>query len=63
MEEIKNLNIRVHNYLEEIGFEKLIKVHSTNNRYRIMTMNVAESMNAVIKSTRELPITTLLEYL
>ena len=61
--EIKNLDIRVHNYLKEIGFEKWTKVHSTNNRYRTMTTNVAESMNAVIKSARELPITTLLEYL
>ena len=63
MEEIKNLDIRVHNYLKEIGFEKWTKVHSTNNRYRTMTTNVAESMNAVIKSARELPITTLLECL
>ena len=61
--EIKKLDIRVHKYLEDIGYDKWTKLHSTSKRYRTMTTNIAESMNAAIKSARELPITTLLEYL
>ena len=61
--EIKKLDIRVHKYLEDIGYDKWTKLHSTSKRYRTMTTNIAESMNAAINSARELPITTLLEYL
>ena len=61
--EIKKLDIRVHKYLEDIGYDKWTKLHSTNKRYRIMTTKIAESMNVAIKSVRELQITTLLEYL
>ena len=63
MSEIRNINERVHQYLQDIGLDKRTKVHSMNNRFRMMTSNIAESLNSTIKNARELPITTLLEYL
>ena len=36
---------------------------SNNNRYSAMTSNIAESLNAVIKKAKDLPITALLQYL
>ena len=63
MIKIKKLDQRLHQYLEDIGYENWTKVHSANNRYRIMTTNIAESINGIIKFVRELPIITLLEYL
>lgn len=32
--------------------------HAPSRRYNIMTMNISESMNAVLVKVRELPITT-----
>ena len=63
MSEIRKIDERVYQYLQDIGFEKWTKVHSANNRFRMMTSNIAESLNSAIKNARELPITTLLEYL
>ncbi|XP_050238391.2 uncharacterized protein LOC126687879 [Mercurialis annua] len=42
--------------------EDLHKI-SLSNGYWTMTSNIAESFNAAIKSARELPVATLLEYL
>ncbi|XP_074350442.1 uncharacterized protein LOC141689848 [Apium graveolens] len=63
MNELEKVNKRVQLYLQEIGYEKWAKVYSTNNRYSNMTSNVAESLNSVITSIRELPIYTMLESL
>nr|XP_017245417.1 PREDICTED: uncharacterized protein LOC108217078 [Daucus carota subsp. sativus] len=63
MKELEKVDNRVQLFLEEIGYEKWSKVHSTNNRYSNMTSNVAESLNSVIISIRELPICTMLESL
>ena len=61
--EIEKLDVRVKNYLETNGYQKWARVHSVNNRYHVMTSNIAESINATIKCARELSVTTLLEYL
>ncbi|XP_074322076.1 uncharacterized protein LOC141659199 [Apium graveolens] len=63
MEELEKVDKRVQLYLQEIGYKKWAKVYSTNNRYSNMTSNVAESLNFVITSIRELPICTMLESL
>ena len=63
MSEIRKIDERVHQYLQDIGLEKWTKVYSMNNKFRMMTSNIAESLNSAIKNARELPITTLLEYL
>ena len=61
--EIEKLDVRVKNYLETNGYQKWARVHSVNNRYHVMTSNIAESINAIIKCARELLLSTLLEYL
>ena len=63
MLDIEKIDARVYEYLNNIGYEKWMKVHSQNNRYRTMTSNIVESLNSVIKYERELPVTTLPEYL
>ena len=63
MLDIEKIDARVYEYLNNIGHEKWTKVHSQNNRFRTMTSNIAESLNSAIKYARELPVTTLLEYL
>ncbi|XP_050217696.1 protein FAR1-RELATED SEQUENCE 5-like [Mercurialis annua] len=63
MGELDSINVGIRPYLDDIGFETWARAHSTDNRYSTMTSNIAESINAAIKSVRELPIATLLEYL
>lgn len=63
MKELEKVDKRVQLFLEQVGYEKWAKVYSTNNRYSNMTSNVAESLNSVITSIRELPICTMLESL
>ena len=63
MSEIRKIDERVYQYLQDIGFDKWTRVHSANNRFRMMTSNIIASLNSAIKNVRELRITTLLEYL
>ncbi|KAK1395260.1 hypothetical protein POM88_014316 [Heracleum sosnowskyi] len=63
MKELEKVDKRVQVYLEDVGYEKWVKVYSGNNRYSNMTSNVAESLNSVTMSIRELPICTMLESL
>ncbi|XP_075075274.1 uncharacterized protein LOC142162670 [Nicotiana tabacum] len=42
---------------------KWFRVHATVNRTWTITLNIAESLNAVTKDARELPIVELLEYM
>ncbi|CAE6108126.1 unnamed protein product [Arabidopsis arenosa] len=46
-----------------IGLEHWTRSHCYGDRYNIMTSNVAESLNAVLKEARELPIVSTLEYI
>ncbi|KAK1398282.1 SWIM-type domain-containing protein [Heracleum sosnowskyi] len=61
MKELEKVDKTVQVYLEDVGYEKWAKVYSGNNRYSNMTSNVAESLNSVTMSIRELPICTMLE--
>nr|XP_009764001.1 PREDICTED: uncharacterized protein LOC104215801 [Nicotiana sylvestris] len=54
---------RVKSYLYDIGYHRWSRVHATVNRTWTMTSNIAESLNAVTKDARELPIFDLLEYM
>ncbi|KAK1381903.1 SWIM-type domain-containing protein [Heracleum sosnowskyi] len=63
MKELDKVDRRVQLFLQEVGYEKWAKVYSLNNRYSNMTSNVAESLNSVTMSIRELPICTMLESL
>lgn len=50
-------------YLRSIGFHHWTRSHCFGERYNIMTSNVAESLNAVLKEARELPIVSTIEYI
>ncbi|XP_033143358.1 uncharacterized protein LOC117132665 [Brassica rapa] len=48
-------------YLEESDFRKWARSYAPANRYNIMTTNIAESLNSMLRMPRELPIISLLE--
>ncbi|KAG7584249.1 Zinc finger SWIM-type [Arabidopsis suecica] len=62
-EEIERASPGCAEYLMVIGLEHWTRSHCYGQRYNIMTSNVAESLNAVLKEARELPIVTTLEYI
>ncbi|XP_022032921.1 uncharacterized protein LOC110934032 [Helianthus annuus] len=53
---------RLRNTLTTIGFEKWSRAHCPVKRYHYMTSNSAESMNALSKHSRKLPVTQLIEF-
>ncbi|XP_019261113.1 PREDICTED: uncharacterized protein LOC109239060 [Nicotiana attenuata] len=63
MSKIEEIDPRVKAYLYDIGYHRWSRVHATVNRTWTMTSNIAESLNAVTKYARELPIVELLEYM
>ncbi|XP_019232191.1 PREDICTED: uncharacterized protein LOC109212917 [Nicotiana attenuata] len=63
MSKIEEIDPRVKAYLYDIGYRRWSPVHATVNRTWTMTSNIAESLNAVTKYARELPIVELLEYM
>ncbi|XP_009604272.1 uncharacterized protein [Nicotiana tomentosiformis] len=63
MSKIEEIDTRVKAYLYDIGYDKWFRVHATVNRMWTMISNIAESLNAVTKDAKELPIVELLEYI
>ncbi|XP_009777110.1 protein FAR1-RELATED SEQUENCE 3-like [Nicotiana sylvestris] len=63
MSKIEEIDPRVKVYLYNIGYHRWSRVHATVNRTWTMTSNIAESLNAVTKDARDLPIVELLEYM
>ncbi|XP_060961996.1 uncharacterized protein LOC133032154 [Cannabis sativa] len=64
MQDLENIDVRIRDYLvNEIGVEKWTRLYGMNRRYKTMTSNIAESVNAALKAARGLPIATLLECL
>lgn len=61
--EIRNQDAKCTDYLVGIGLEHWARSHFTGCRYDIMTSNVAESWNAVLREAREYPIIPLVEYI
>ncbi|XP_055822113.1 uncharacterized protein LOC129890619 [Solanum dulcamara] len=58
-QQIKNLDISVAKYLEDVGFHRWSRAHFPGNRYDVMTTNIAESINSMFLAEREFPITAL----
>ncbi|KAG7588591.1 Zinc finger SWIM-type [Arabidopsis suecica] len=50
-------------YLESVGFSHWTRAYFLGERYNVMTSNVVESLNAVLKEARELPIISLIEFI
>nr|XP_016485147.1 PREDICTED: uncharacterized protein LOC107805593 [Nicotiana tabacum] len=63
MSKIEEIDPRVKAYLYDIGSHIWSRLHATVNKTWTMTSNIAESLNAVTKYARELPIVELLEYM
>lgn len=61
--EIKTINPLCADYLISIGFEHWARCHFQGNRYNIMTSNVAESWNAVLREAREYPVLSMIEFI
>ncbi|XP_009123328.1 uncharacterized protein LOC103848100 [Brassica rapa] len=61
--EIKHLNASCADYLIGIGSEHWACFHFPECRYNIMTSNVVESWNVVLRETREYPILALVEFI
>lgn len=61
--EIKTLDAKCAEYLLDIGLEHWARAHFQGNRYNIMTSNLAESWNSVLRETREFPIIPLIEFI
>ncbi|XP_070017722.1 uncharacterized protein [Nicotiana sylvestris] len=63
MSKIEEIDPYVKAYLYDISYHRWSRVHATMNRTWTITSNIAESLNAVTKYGRELPIVELLEYM
>ncbi|KAM6580868.1 hypothetical protein CsatA_004642 [Cannabis sativa] len=61
MAALDKLDARIRPYLEKVGYCTWARSHSPKRRYTMMTSNIAESINAANKATRNLPITLMLE--
>ncbi|XP_018634461.1 uncharacterized protein [Nicotiana tomentosiformis] len=63
MAEINNIDKRVGEYLLNVGYHRWSRAHSKVLGTTIMSLNIAESMNAANNYARDLPILHLLEYM
>ncbi|XP_055961073.1 uncharacterized protein LOC130015299 [Mercurialis annua] len=63
MKKIDKIDKKLRPYLNDVGYSKWTRAHCGNNRHATMTTNIVESLNSKIQAAKDLPITTLLEYL
>ena len=61
MRKLAAVDTRAHQYVMKTIPEIWAKSHFPGKRYNIMTTNIAECMNAVLRDARSLPIVSLLE--
>ena len=61
MNTIGRINVATQQWLEAIPFEKWVLSHDGGRRYGIMTKNMSEVFNSVLKRARSLPITALVQ--
>ena len=59
--EMRNISTRAVEYLSEIEVERWARYKFPFTRYNIMTTNIAECMNAILRDAREMPLVPLLE--
>ena len=59
MDTIGRINVEARNWLEHIPLEKWALSHDGGQRYEIMTINMFEVFNGVLKGARNLLITAL----
>ena len=61
MRHLANIDIRAHRYIMEANPDKWARSHFSSMRYNIMTTNIAECMNDILRDVRSLSIVSLLE--
>ncbi|KAI5678412.1 hypothetical protein M9H77_09362 [Catharanthus roseus] len=61
MEEIQERNVDVYIYLMKLDAEKWTLLHDGGHRHGIMTTNISEALNSVLKKARVLPLKALVE--
>ena len=61
MDTIGIINLEAQRWLEAIPFEKLTLSHDEGLRYEIMTTNMYEVFNSVLKGAQSLPVTALVQ--
>ncbi|KAL8524178.1 hypothetical protein ACS0TY_013953 [Phlomoides rotata] len=59
MRDIGGLNGEAHEYLRRIDVSKWTFSHDGGHRYGVMTTNISEAINGVLKGARRLPITAI----
>ena len=60
MWQIKEENIEAHAYLMEIPLDKWTVSHDDGKRWGVLTTNLSESFNGVLKKARGLPVTAMI---
>ncbi|KAK0604695.1 hypothetical protein LWI29_018367 [Acer saccharum] len=63
MQEFSLVNRRSYEYLMRVGPRRWSHAYCPNRRYRGMTSNIVKCMNKCLRYARQLPITTLVEYI
>ncbi|RVW49007.1 hypothetical protein CK203_080949 [Vitis vinifera] len=61
--QLEMIDPRAARYLMDIGVDRWARSYSTGKRYNIMMIGIVESLNAVLKNARDLPILQLVEEL
>ena len=61
MDTIWRINLEAQRWLEAIPYEKLALSHDGGRRYGIMTTNMSEVFNSVLKGARSLPMSSLVQ--
>ena len=61
MDTIGRINLEAQRWLEAMSFEKWALSHNRGRRYGIMTTNMSEVFNSVLKGARSLPVTALVQ--
>ncbi|KAI5654703.1 hypothetical protein M9H77_31890 [Catharanthus roseus] len=61
MQEIQERNVDAYIYLMKLDLEKWTLLHDGGHRHGIMTTNISEALNSVLKKARILPLKALVE--
>ncbi|XP_022880557.1 uncharacterized protein LOC111397814 [Olea europaea var. sylvestris] len=61
MTQIRTIRPSMASYLERAGISTWSQAHFVGNRYNVMTNNIAESLNSVLRLQRSFPIISLIE--
>ncbi|XP_022883080.1 uncharacterized protein LOC111399819 [Olea europaea var. sylvestris] len=61
MTQIRTSRPSMTSYLERAGISTWSRAHFVGNRYNVMTNNIAESLNSVLRRQRSFPIISLIE--